>query len=502
MNNTTNEIRSLAPKAPARGFRALLILFWLPVTGMLAAEAPTNISNAKLSLQPAAADFQGQLQALLDGKSGPFWIGYEVPLIEGYHMLCCGHSYRDDACHLEAKNKNIYHYDDRNERGGQEAQWLQILMRAENGKLQQLRVFSESCPIQGDGAAITWLTGAKPEHSIAMLEHLVNSALDPEPLRKRVRDGAVAAIAMHRNSLANDVLEQFTGSQYPSQTRRNALFWLGNSRAEAGYQAILRLLQTEPGGDLRKHATFALSVNKADGARQSLMDLATNDHEAEVRKQALFWVAQKGGKEVVDLIRDRMQNGETASERKQAVFVLTLLPEDGGVPALAELAQTHPRPELREEAVFWLGQKGGENALPTILEILARDEARSVRKKALFALSQLPDEVGVEPLIEIARAHEEKAIRGEALFWLGQKAGEKATAALERAVAEDPDVDIKEKAVFALSQLPAEEGVPLLIKIARTHEQPRIRKKAIFWLGQSKDPRALELFEQILLESK
>jgi HEAT repeat protein len=68
------------------------------------------------------------------------------------------------------------------------------------------------------------------------------------------------------------------------------------------------------------------------------------------------------------------------------------------------------------------------------------------------------------------------------------------TAAIEN----DPDTEVKKKAVFALSQLPRDQGVPLLIQQARTNKNAAVRKQAMFWLGQSKDPRALKFFEEIL----
>jgi hypothetical protein len=52
--------------------------------------------------------------------------------------------------------------------------------------------------------------------------------------------------------------------------------------------------------------------------------------------------------------------------------------------------------------------------------------------------------------------------------------------------------------VFSLSQLPKDEGVPLLINVARTNKNPEVRKQAMFWLGQSRDPRAIEFFAEIL----
>ena len=91
--------------------------------------------------------------------------------------------------------------------------------------------------------------------------------------------------------------------------------------------------------------------------------------------------------------------------------------------------------------------------------------------------------------------------RKAAVFWLGQAAGDAATAALDSIVVEPGDREVRKAAVFALSQRPADEGVPALIRAARTHPDPQIRRDAMFWLGQSEDPRALELFEEVLLSN-
>ena len=41
--------------------------------------------------------------------------------------------------------------------------------------------------------------------------------------------------------------------------------------------------------------------------------------------------------------------------------------------------------------------------------------------------------------------------------------------------------------------------MPALIRIARTNREPELRKTALFWLGQSEDPRAISLFEELLM---
>ncbi len=86
------------------------------------------------------------------------------------------------------------------------------------------------------------------------------------------------------------------------------------------------------------------------------------------------------------------------------------------------------------------------------------------------------------------------------MFWLAQRAGERAVGAISDAIANDPETDVKRRAVFALSQLPKSEGVPLLIQVARTNTNPAVRKQAMFWLGQSRDPRALQFFQEILFK--
>jgi hypothetical protein len=121
-----------------------------------------------------------------------------------------------------------------------------------------------------------------------------------------------------------------------------------------------------------------------------------------------------------------------------------------------------------------------------------------VTNSALMAISLHADPSALDTLFRIARTGSEPRARGEALFWLAQRAGDKVAAAIRERVDQDPDTDVKKKAVFALSQLPKDQGVPLLIQVARSNANPDVRRQAMFWLGQSKDPRAVEFFAEIL----
>ncbi|MEP7226013.1 MAG: HEAT repeat domain-containing protein [Gemmatimonadales bacterium] len=115
--------------------------------------------------------------------------------------------------------------------------------------------------------------------------------------------------------------------------------------------------------------------------------------------------------------------------------------------------------------------------------------------------SVLADSVVIWPsLLRLARAPKvSRDTRSRAVFWLGQAAGAAAGAALDSIVHDARgDREVRKTAIFALSRRLNDEGVPALIRIARTNTDPELRRTAIFWLGQSEDPRALDLFEEIL----
>ena len=172
---------------------------------------------------------------------------------------------------------------------------------------------------------------------------------------------------------------------------------------------------------------------------------------------------------------------------------------DGAADNVLERLLAQSQPDYVRRAVpFWLGNTRGRRGLDILRRVIKEDPSAEVRKKAVFGISQSQEPAAIDTLVDAARNNEQTPVRGEAIFWLGQKAGRKAAAEITERIEQDPDTEVKKRAVFALSQLPKDEGVPLLIKVARTNTNPAVRKQAMFWLGQSKDPRAIDFFAEIL----
>ena len=188
--------------------------------------------------------------------------------------------------------------------------------------------------------------------------------------------------------------------------------------------------------------------------------------------------------------RDRVMEGAISA---------IALHHDGAADAALERLVAHGQPDhVRRAVPFWLGNTRGRRGLDVLRRIVRDDPSAEVRKKAVFGISQSEESGAIDVLIDNARTNGLTSVRADAIFWLGQKAGRKAADAITERIEQDPDTEVKKKAVFALSQLPKDEGVPLLIGVAKTHSNPAVRKQAIFWLGQSKDPRALDFFAEIL----
>jgi len=69
---------------------------------------------------------------------------------------------------------------------------------------------------------------------------------------------------------------------------------------------------------------------------------------------------------------------------------------------------------------------------------------------------------------------------------------------LKRLISADSSQNVRRRAVSALTSVPEGAGIPVLIDLVKTSQDAAIRKQAMNLLQQSRDPRALEFFEEVL----
>lgn len=210
-----------------------------------------------------------------------------------------------------------------------------------------------------------------------------------------------------------------------------------------------------------------------------------------------IWHSNGRGRSTWDNNRSSSRDLEWESECSHGPARVVLDRRDGELADLRFYVGGRWRPAGSD--VVDLGTVSAREAADYLVSI-AQSERGSMGEKAIFPATTA-DSANIWPaLIKIARNPDlPRGTRTQSVFWVGQAAGEAATANLSSIVVDNSvDREVRESAVFALSQRPRDEGVPALISVARTNKDPEIRKKAIFWLGQSRDPRAIDLFEELL----
>jgi hypothetical protein len=230
----------------------------------------------------------------------------------------------------------------------------------------------------------------------------------------------------------------------------------------------------------------------------------TPDCDVDAGNMPIVWLADVKPDESISWLSSLVTASDVPDQRervaKSAMHAIAMH-DAAAADRVLESFVAPARPEwLRSDTAFWLGNTRGEAGARVLARMIADDPSDKVREKVTFGLSQSKVPAALTTLLNTAKNDRSTKVRGQALFWLAQKAGREAVTAISGAIENDPDTEVKKKAVFALSQLPRDEGVPKLIDVARTNRNPEVRKQAIFWLGQSKDPRAAQFFEDILLK--
>jgi hypothetical protein len=342
--------------------------------------AQGRISNARTETRAAAQGLDREIRAVA-ARGGVAWVGYRVPMVAGPRQMCCFDTITDanaccGMCRLEGGGGVSMSTGDSTQRGSrislESPTEFIVLARIENGGVVRLRTFTPDCDIDAANMAIVWLTGVKPDDSVAWLSSVAIAEPDAGADKDRVGKQAVSAVALHDAPAADRALESFVTPSRPEWLRRDTAFWLGSTRGEAGARLLTRMIADDPSDKVREQVTFGLSVSKTPAALTTLINTARNDQSRKVRSQALFWLAQRAGKEALTTIAGAIDTDPDTEVKKKAVFALSQMPQDEGVPKLIEVARSNRNPEVRKQAMFWLGQSHDARAVKFFEDVLLK----------------------------------------------------------------------------------------------------------------------------------
>jgi hypothetical protein len=148
---------------------------------------------------------------------------------------------------------------------------------------------------------------------------------------------------------------------------------LGNVSAREAADYLVSLASTLPGKAGREAIFPATIADSATVWPALLRLARNEDRPRETRKQAVFWLGQAAGEAASAGLDSLTNDATVDREvQKQVVFALSQRPKDEGIPILLRVARTHRDPEVRRNAVFWLGQSNDPRAIALFEELLTK----------------------------------------------------------------------------------------------------------------------------------
>ena len=129
-------------------------------------------------------------------------------------------------------------------------------------------------------------------------------------------------------------------------------------------------------------------------------------------------------------------------------------------------------------------------------DVVARGNTRVAAELVLpLVLADAPDPWPL--FLKVARDESRpRDLRRNVMMWLSNGVSEHL--GLTAARDNTDDDEMRTQAVYVLSQRPKQESVPQLIELAKSAPHASARRSAIYWLGQTGDPRAVDVYEELL----
>jgi HEAT repeat protein len=246
-----------------------------------AASAQAPVINAVVERRQAAQPVAREVQAVAD-RGAVSWVGYRVPMARVAGMTvrssdtCCG------RCRLEPPTE------------------LVVLARVEAKTLVEIRPIAVDCDVDAAGMPLVWLDGVKPDDSVAWLASLATGTAPP----RRVADSALVALAQHASPAAAPELVRVAREAMASGTRTQALFWLAQRAAQRAIASVDATSDADPDTEVKKQAVLALSRLPRDEGIPRLIEVARTHRNLEVRRQAMFWLGQSRDVRAVDFFAE------------------------------------------------------------------------------------------------------------------------------------------------------------------------------------------------------
>lgn len=200
----------------------------------------------------------------------------------GHHRISAGNYYDDDAgCPCEPGP-------------------ARVALQKRDGQITRVRTYVGGAWRPGGNARVTELGAVS---AVAAAHYLLDLA--SRSTRDAGRDAVFPAVLADSVTVWPDLLRLARTPAVPHETRRSAVFWLGQAAGDAATRGLSDLVDdTSLDVEVKESAVFALSQLRRDDGVTALIRIARTHSSPRVRKQALFWLGQSDDPRAVALFEE------------------------------------------------------------------------------------------------------------------------------------------------------------------------------------------------------
>lgn len=351
-------------------------------------------------------------------------------------------------------------------RRGDQAMATTLRSRAE-------RAASDGCPRADEDERIEALNAVMQMDRDQALPILKKVLARREPCTQSLRRTAVMLIARNKQPEVAQTLMSVAKSDPDREVREQAVFWLANVQSDDAVDMLIELAKRGDDLELRKRAVYSLSRSKSPKAQETLRQIVLDENQPEdLRGDALNWVTSRGNgmeaSQSLSYLKDVYAKGGTLNFRQRVLSMMSVARNDEARNFFVSVALNEREPmDLRRTAVSMIsssGRWGRINATFVMASTPARADAGQYRAEAAKV-----DSAG-------------SAAAMTALMTVYQKV---------------EDLDLKRQALSSLASA-GDAGIDKLLDIARNEKNVELRRSAVSALSRTKDPRALQLLQEII----
>ena len=252
---------------------------------------------------------------------------------------------------------------------------------------------------------------------------------------------------------------------------------------------------------MRRTAVWLVASRKTTDAAEILVNVAKSDPDKEVREQAVFWLSNVPTDEAAGMLIDLVKGNGDLDLRKRAVYALSRSKSPRAATTLREVALDANAPiELRADAVQWYMQGKGrqsDDAMSFLKDVYGRADDAQFKRSILGSIAQQRSEAARDFLLNVAQNQKESLETRRSVLSYVSMAGV-LPAQIATLYDKTNEVELKKQLLSTMSMLKENGGIDKLLDVARNDKNVELKKQALSSLSRSKDPRVLQLLQEII----